>query len=358
VVRQAHPPLRGLVGLAAAAALVAVLPAFGQPNPRNSAAKLRLENSRLAAKSRSAVLDLYSLDSRLAAAHIRVTSVQGELQTLRGERAVLTREQRAAHSGELASEHQLASRLRQLYEQGDVSTIEVVFSATSISDAMTQLDNVHRVASLNDEVLAQLRSAQTRLVTTSRRLATRTADLGVALRTAAANEESLSRTQATRRFYVASLATRRNLNSAQITRLEAEARVAQTKSQRLTGSVPDAVVAAPVASGSQAASAAPPDAANWQAASAGPPGSRTLTVTITGYALPGTTATGIPVGWGVAAVDPRVIPLGSHIWVPGYGEAVAADVGGAIVGARVDLWFPTVSQARLWGLQTLTIALG
>ncbi len=80
-------------------------------------------------------------------------------------------------------------------------------------------------------------------------------------------------------------------------------------------------------------------------------------MTITGYALPGRTATGIPVGWGVAAVDPSVIPLGTHISVPGYGDAVAADVGGSIVGSRVDLWFPTVAQAHQWGLRTVTIAL-
>ena len=341
---QAHPPLRRLIGIAAAVSLVVVLPAVGQANPSGSAAKLRLENSRLAVKSRSALLDLYSLDARLAAANTRLASVRREMHALRGERALLARELRLARSGELVSENELASRLRQLYDQGDVSTLEVVFSSTSISDAMTQLDNVHRVASLNDQVLAQLRSAQTRLVTTSRRLATRTADLGAALRTAAANEGSLSRTEAARRSYLASLSTQRNLDSAQIARLESEARVVQTKSQRLTGSVPDAVVAAPVPSGSQAPTATSP-------------GGRTLRVTITGYALPGMTVTGIPVGWGVAAVDPHVIPLGSHIWVPGYGEAVAADIGGSIVGARVDLWFPTVGQARTWGLQTLTIAL-
>ena len=82
-----------------------------------------------------------------------------------------------------------------------------------------------------------------------------------------------------------------------------------------------------------------------------------LTATISGYALPGRTATGLPVGWGVAAVDPSVIPLGTHISVPGYGDAVAADVGGGIVGSRVDLWFPTVAQAHAWGLRTVTIAL-
>ena len=57
------------------------------------------------------------------------------------------------------------------------------------------------------------------------------------------------------------------------------------------------------------------------------------------------TTTGLPVGWGVAAVDPSVIPLGTHMTVPGYGEAVAADTGGAILGATIDLWFPTTAQA-------------
>jgi 3D (Asp-Asp-Asp) domain-containing protein len=92
-------------------------------------------------------------------------------------------------------------------------------------------------------------------------------------------------------------------------------------------------------------------------AATGPAGARSLTVTITGYALTGRTATGLPVGYGVAAVDPRVIPLGTHILVPGYGDAVAADVGGGIVGSRVDVWFPTEAQAHAWGLRTVRIAL-
>ena len=69
----------------------------------------------------------------------------------------------------------------------------------------------------------------------------------------------------------------------------------------------------------------------------------------------GTTATGLPVGWGVVAVDPSVIPLGTHMTIPGYGEAVAADTGGAIVGATIDLWFPSVAQANAWGRRTVTI---
>src|SRR6185437_16210397 len=77
-------------------------------------------------------------------------------------------------------------------------------------------------------------------------------------------------------------------------------------------------------------------------------GGTTLSVSSTGYSLPGRTATGLPVGWGVVAVDPAVIPLGTRMTVPGYGEAVAADVGSAVKGYDIDLWFPTLAQARAW----------
>jgi 3D (Asp-Asp-Asp) domain-containing protein len=87
------------------------------------------------------------------------------------------------------------------------------------------------------------------------------------------------------------------------------------------------------------------------------PSGRTLTVSSTGYSLPGHTATGIPVGWGVVAVDPSVIRLGSRMTIPGYGEGVAADTGSAVRGATIDLWFPTLGQARAWGRRTITISI-
>ncbi len=86
-------------------------------------------------------------------------------------------------------------------------------------------------------------------------------------------------------------------------------------------------------------------------------GGRAITVSATGYSLQGNTASGLPVGWGVVAVDPSVIPLGTHMTIPGYGEAVAADRGSSIVGATIDLWFPTVAQANAWGRRTVTIVL-
>jgi 3D (Asp-Asp-Asp) domain-containing protein len=73
--------------------------------------------------------------------------------------------------------------------------------------------------------------------------------------------------------------------------------------------------------------------------------------------MQGSTATGAPAGWGVVAVDPSVIPLGTQLAIPGYGSGVAADTGSAVSGATVDLWFPTRAQARAWGRRTVTITL-
>lgn len=73
------------------------------------------------------------------------------------------------------------------------------------------------------------------------------------------------------------------------------------------------------------------------------------------YSLPGYTASGIPVRKGVVAVDPELIPLGTKLHVPGYGRGIAADVGYAIKGKIIDLWFPTTAKAREWGRRTVTI---
>ncbi len=80
-----------------------------------------------------------------------------------------------------------------------------------------------------------------------------------------------------------------------------------------------------------------------------------LKVDAVAYHLPGKTALGIPVRKGVVAVDPKLIPLGTKLYVPGYGQGLAADVGTAIKGRVIDLWFPSTALARKWGRRTVTI---
>ena len=66
-------------------------------------------------------------------------------------------------------------------------------------------------------------------------------------------------------------------------------------------------------------------------------------------------ALGLPLGRGIAAVDPNVIKLGTRLYVEGYGEAIAADTGGAIKGNRIDLCFDTHSEALAWGIKNVKV---
>ncbi|EIR1324342.1 resuscitation-promoting factor [Listeria monocytogenes] len=94
-------------------------------------------------------------------------------------------------------------------------------------------------------------------------------------------------------------------------------------------------------------------------ASSTPSGGKTYKMESTAYSGGGTTAYGINLsanpGLKVIAVDPRIIPLGSKVWVEGYGEAIAGDTGGAIKGNIVDVYFPNESQCYSWGRRMVTV---
>lgn len=89
-----------------------------------------------------------------------------------------------------------------------------------------------------------------------------------------------------------------------------------------------------------------------------------MTVTATAYTAycdgcSGTTYTGIDLranpNQKVIAVDPSIIPLGSRVWVEGYGEAIAGDIGGAIKGNIIDVFLENKQDAYNWGRRTVKI---
>ena len=81
----------------------------------------------------------------------------------------------------------------------------------------------------------------------------------------------------------------------------------------------------------------------------------------TAYAAGGKTYTGRPAQWGVIAVDPRVIPLGTRVYVESadgkyiYGEAIAADIGGAIKGNIIDICVNSREEAYRFGRRTVNV---
>ncbi|MDP4158601.1 MAG: 3D domain-containing protein [Bacillota bacterium] len=83
---------------------------------------------------------------------------------------------------------------------------------------------------------------------------------------------------------------------------------------------------------------------------------RTLTVESTAYTYTGNkTATGVEPRKGIIAVDPKVIAMGSKVYVEGYGYAIAADTGGDIRGNRIDVFFTSLRQCIDWGRKSVHV---
>jgi 3D (Asp-Asp-Asp) domain-containing protein len=76
----------------------------------------------------------------------------------------------------------------------------------------------------------------------------------------------------------------------------------------------------------------------------------------TAYTFTGNnTATGISPRVGIVAVDPRFIPLGTKLYIEGYGYAVAADTGGAIKGKRIDVFLNSIKECVAWGRRRVKV---
>jgi 3D (Asp-Asp-Asp) domain-containing protein len=326
-----------------AAAALAVAGAAGLPaaslgvDPAERAEQLRQADADLAAKERSAAIELYALESHLAHAREEAEALERQAAAAgRGLRAAWA-ELAVARQTIKATERFLGARLRILYEEGQADPVAVLLGAESLQAALDTLDTLRVAAEQDRQIIQRALRAKRSLTRLAQTLDRRRATLLGLRDQAAARAEELLRAAAARRGYLAELASERGLNTTKLAELQARVRAARERAQRVL--VPAAVA--------RTAPAATPTAR----------AGTTMTVRATAYSLPGTTATGLPVGWGVVAVDPSVIPLGTRMTIPGYGEGVAADTGPGVRGTMIDVWFPTHAQALAWGTRTVTIAI-
>jgi 3D (Asp-Asp-Asp) domain-containing protein/peptidoglycan hydrolase CwlO-like protein len=295
---------------------------------------LTQQNADLAARSRGAVLELYSLDSRLARERTRLVELRVQTAEVKGELASARQRLRVARHTLKVSERSLAARLQLLYERGDTDPLAVVLGASSVADALGNLDSLDRFADQDRVVIAQTQHASHVAASLARGLAAKEQRLEGLAQEASQSTLVLERSHAERVSYLATLARQQKLNAAAIAAYQQQALAVETKAREVSAVSPTPAPPIRIA-----------------------PDGQSLTVVATGYSLDGRTATGAPTGWGVVAVDPSVIPLGTRMTIPGYGSGVAADTGSAIQGATIDLWFPTLAQARAWGRRTVTISL-
>jgi 3D (Asp-Asp-Asp) domain-containing protein/peptidoglycan hydrolase CwlO-like protein len=321
-------------GLAATAALFSVTAASA-----DDPASLRQEADRLRTQAHQALLDLYAFESKLGRAEQRVAALEDRAAVLRSRQEAARRQLAMAREAVARADERLAARLRALYIEGEVDPLAVLLGAQSFEEAISTIEGFDDVARQDKEILAQVRATRVAVRVALRELAARSAEVRAHVAEARAARASLLEARSERASFLASLREQQALNRRQIAELASQAAEAESRAQ---------TVASSGGGGGGGAPSSP---------SAPPTSGAKMTVSSTGYCLRGMTATGIPVAWGVVAVDPSVIPLGTRMFVPGYGEGVAADTGSAVKGATIDLWFPTCAQAIAWGRRTVTITL-
>jgi 3D (Asp-Asp-Asp) domain-containing protein len=219
--------------------------------------------------------------------------------TLREERRSAELGLAVARRSLVRAERRLGAHLRALYEVGRPDAVEILLGASSLDDALSGLDGLQRIAREEAEQVEELRRTRRKLDRLVQSLRAREAEAAQLRAEAARVVRALART------------------TPRLSTPPGGDRAPETESQ--------------------------------------PSGGSLLTVVASGYAIAGQTASGLPAGVGTVAVDPAVIPLGAALTIPGYGDGVAADTGGAVQGAAIDLWFQTESEARAWGRRAVTI---
>jgi 3D (Asp-Asp-Asp) domain-containing protein len=243
--------------------------------------------------------------------------------------------------------------VRTLYLQEQPDVLELFLTASSIEDALDSIDALERSADATTGVVDQARAARARVARLLRVLTDRRDELRQLRAAAAARTQELESARGDRVAYISRLRAEQALTEQQIAEAVAAAEAAQSAATLETAKAEAAPSISSI--GAQTVVTAPPPPQPQPSPQAPVSSGRTLTVVATAYTMHGTTATGIPAGPGVVAVDPSVIPLGSRLTIPGYGEGVAADTGGAITGLRIDLWVSTAAEAAQWQWKTVTI---
>jgi 3D (Asp-Asp-Asp) domain-containing protein/peptidoglycan hydrolase CwlO-like protein len=325
-----------LCGAAVGASLVAAGGAQTPDDLEAQADALRARNDALAAGSQSALASLTAIESRLAQARAEVASFQARSAEVGAQRRAVSEQLAITRSAVRLTRKALATRLQSLYEEGNPDVLAVLLGAGSLDEALSAVETLDLAARQDEDLVQDARGAATRLARLGKSLAAKQRELDQLAAVKAAATASLVSARSERLRAIDALRATRSANFAQIAQLGEKART--LAAVRTTPSTPVVTPGAPRLPAGPASA-----------------GVRSLTVVATGYSLPGRTASGRPVGWGVVAVDPSVIPMGSRIAIPGYGMGVAADTGGAVAGARIDLWFPSVAQAHEWGTRTVTV---
>ena len=271
------------------------------------------------------VREVVTLDEEMKEANTRIADLQSKSDEL--EASIVSVKEEIGSKKERLSEKRkaLALRIRSMYVNGKSSNLDMLLSSSDFTDFLARSEFVHKVTGEDARLIDSVILESQKLEQSLEELRQRKNQIDAMTSELISRQQRIESDRSARQYLLLKAGDNRQ-------------QVLQ-ESQRV---------------GSKIDELNPPDAR---------PGKRTgniMTMEATGYSpeepgLDDTTATGMKAQHGVVAVDPRVIPLGTRLYIEGYGYAIAGDTGSAIKGNRIDLCFDTLEEVEAYGWRTITV---
>lgn len=231
----------------------------------------------------------------------------------------------------------LQKRVRAMYMNGKISYLQIIFSSHNFSDLLSNINVFNSVLKFNDNIIKNVEDEKSNVLKQKESLSAASKKLDALKRS---NEATLANLNSDINEEKSLLAKTTEKEKELVAKKAEEDEAAQKAAAASNHSQPSGtsvvLLGAPTKAGT------------------------TISVLATGYSIAGYTSSGSlavrnPSGYSTIAVDPRIIPMGTKVYVDGYGYAIASDTGGAIVGYRVDLFFSTEADALNWGARTVQV---
>lgn len=221
-------------------------------------------------------------------------------------------------------------RVRAMYVSGSDSYLDVILASSNLSDFISRIDMLTKVMGFDKNIITKLKQEKEAIAKQKMNLSNESAKLA-SLKSS--NEDTLSKLSK-------DIKDQKNLLAK-----------ATEKEKELTAVEATKVSSISVGSKSGTLSRGISKSVSY---------SKVMDMQSTAYSGDGITASGSatkrdPGGYSTIAVDPRVIPLGSTVYVEGYGYAIAADTGGAIKGNIIDVFFTSESETQSWGRRSVKV---
>ena len=280
------------------------------------------------------VNEIVTLDSELTGTSNTIAQLQARSAQLKDKIVALKAEAEAARAKLARRKKDLTMRARDMYVNGRTGSMDMLLSSENINEFMQRMQYQEQLAVGDSKMVVEINGESQKLAKSLADLTASKNEIDSMAKEASAKKDRLSQAKQEKQQLLAQA-------GAQKQSVVAQASGVETKMQQLNPS------AANPSPGSPAPSPAPTSGKHM-----------TMVATMYCPLEPGLddhTASGMKATRGVIAVDPRVIPLGTRMWVEGYGNGIAGDTGSAIKGNRIDLCVDTLEECNSYGSHSVDV---